>query len=265
MPGLLSLANELIRNISDELDTRKVFRGTCRRINAVVSPRVFSYITIDIHRDRLNTGISQLEALATQSTHIAEYVRTIDIRHLTPDYSPYPHRTYKLFGSERIFSIETEHRELEVEWGRKKMRELLPKALAALKGITTAMWMACGPSPDWALVLVSQFLGALPGLDTLHITTPLGKPELHLNRISNLTKLTVKNDHDTTISEIIANSPYLTHLNICGDKSEVTDHTPTLHSLLGKVPLGQPLRLEHLSIDCYCVGSTTKHSRTSAI
>ncbi|KAF8869501.1 hypothetical protein BD779DRAFT_682136 [Infundibulicybe gibba] len=248
MPGLLSLANELIANIADELDTRKIFRNTCRRINAVVSPRVFSYITIDIHEERLDVGISQLEALATKSTCAAEYIRTIDIRRLAPKYNP----KGPTFVNGKLV-VNNEPKNPKIDLVEERMRELLPGALSTLKGATTAIWAMCGRNPDWASVLVSEFLATLPALDTLHLVAALGQPKLHLDRISNLTKLIVKNDPDAAIAEIIANSPHLTHLDILTNSYEVAGYTTTLHSLLGNVPRGRPLRLEHLGVSGCCV------------
>ncbi|KAF8886378.1 hypothetical protein BD779DRAFT_627981 [Infundibulicybe gibba] len=249
MPGLLSLANELITNIANELDTRKGLRGTCRRINAVVSPRVFSYIIIDIHADRLDVGISQLEALATGATCVAEYVRKIDIRHLSPNYSP----SDRKFIQDEPQVGSDEPKRLKVGWAQEKMRELLPEALSTLKGATTAIWKMCYGNPYWASVLVSEFLGTLPALDTLHLMEVLAQPKLRLDRISNLTKLTVRNDPHVPIAEIIANSPRLTHLDLLPSNWRVAGYTATLHSTLKKVPRGRPLRLEHLRIGDSCV------------
>ncbi|KAF8886379.1 hypothetical protein BD779DRAFT_1441696, partial [Infundibulicybe gibba] len=226
-------------------------RNTCRRINAVVSPRVFSYITIDIHEERLDVGISQLEALATKSTCAAEYVRTIDIRRLAPNYSPNACGGYMFVNGKPIVSEETKNPKIDL--AEERMCELLPKALSTLKGATAAIWAMCGRNPDWASVLVSEFLATLPALDTLHLVAALGQPNLHLNRISNLTKLIVENDPDASIAEIIANSPHLTHLDILADSYQVAGYTATLHSLLGNVPRGRPLRLEHLGVSGCCV------------
>ncbi|KAF8886380.1 hypothetical protein BD779DRAFT_628057 [Infundibulicybe gibba] len=246
MPGLLSLANELILSIADELDTRKIFRGTCRQINAVVSPRVFSYITIDIHEERLDVGISQLEALATRSTCTAEYVRTIDIRRLAPNYGP--NMGYTFVNGK--FVVDEDPKDPKTNWAQEKMRELLPGALSALKGATTAIWKACDRDPDWVSVLVSEFLGTLPALDSLHLIAPCEQFVPHLNRlrISSLTKLVVSSGPDAAIAKIIANNPCLTHLDVLVFRTFGSGDITTLHSLLEDVPLGQPLRLEHLRI-----------------
>ncbi|KAF8888134.1 hypothetical protein BD779DRAFT_480153 [Infundibulicybe gibba] len=260
MPGLLSLPNELISDIGDELDTRKVFRSTCKRINAVVSPRVFSYITIDIHGDRLDVGISQLEALATKSTCAAEYVHTIDIRRLAAN----THRGHTFINGKLVVRKELESS--KTDWAQEKMRELLPEALSTLKGATTAIWMIYSGNPDWTSVLVSEFLGTLPALNALHLSM-LGKlkPLAHQLRISSLTKLIVKSDPDAAIAEIIANNPHLTYLDILMIRYGVAGDTATLHSLLEKVPLGGPCALNTSGSMGAMSGLTTEHCHTSAI
>ncbi|KAF8887399.1 hypothetical protein BD779DRAFT_518878 [Infundibulicybe gibba] len=84
MPWILSLPNELILRIASELDTCKVFRATCRRINLALAPQLLSHIVINVTTKRIDVGISQLEALAAGSTSAGEYVRTIDIQFLSP-------------------------------------------------------------------------------------------------------------------------------------------------------------------------------------
>ncbi|KAF8886333.1 hypothetical protein BD779DRAFT_627199 [Infundibulicybe gibba] len=111
--------------------------------------------------------------------------------------------------------------------------------------------------PDWAPALVSKFLEMLPALGALDLIEASGHPELwvHLNRISNLTKLTVKGGPDAAIAEIIANNPHLTHLELLAPSYPygIGDYARTLHSFLAKVPQGRPLRLEHLGVTGYCV------------
>ncbi|KAF8899464.1 hypothetical protein BD779DRAFT_1667131 [Infundibulicybe gibba] len=232
MLGLLSLPNELISTIADELGTRKTFRGTCKRINAVLSPQLFSSITINIDEELIDAGILQLEALATKSTCAAEYVLICGRLVKEPNH-------------------------LKAAWAQGKIRELLPEALSTLKGVTTVTWEMYSTDPDWASVLVSAFLETLPALSALDLTEAPEHPEpwVHLNRISNLTKLTVRGGPDATIIEIIANSPHLTHLDLLapGRRHRVGDYPGTLHSFLGKVPRGRPLRLEHLGVTRYCV------------
>ncbi|KAF8886381.1 hypothetical protein BD779DRAFT_628056 [Infundibulicybe gibba] len=130
------------------------------------------------------------------------------------------------------------------------MRELLPEALSALKGATTVIWTMRHKDPDWTSVLVSEFLGTLPALDTLDLVVNLEQPKVHLNRASNLTKLTVKSISGASAAEI---NPHLTHLDVLAFDCWPLDDTTTLHNVLEKVPRGRPLRLEHLCISGYCV------------
>ncbi|KAF8890054.1 hypothetical protein BD779DRAFT_1469389 [Infundibulicybe gibba] len=232
------------------VSTRKTFRGTCKRINAVLSPQLFSSITINIDEELIDAGILQLEALATKSTCAAEYVRTIHIYCLVPYYHSPPSTRFgpTVIGGRLV----KEPNHPKAAWAQGKIRELLPEALSTLKGVTTVT-----TDPGWASVLVSAFLETLPALSALDLTEAPEHPELwvHLNRISNLTKLTVRGGPDATIIEIIANSPHLTHLDLLapGRRHRVGDYPGTLHSFLRKVPRGQPLRLEHLGVTRHCV------------
>ncbi|KAF8885597.1 hypothetical protein BD779DRAFT_1625193 [Infundibulicybe gibba] len=259
MPHLLSLPNELISTIANELDTRKKFRGTCRRINTVVSPRLFSSIIIDIDGGLIDAGISQLEALATKSTCAAEYVRTVYIYCLAPhDYDLHTRLIPTFVGGRLIKKPVKKLNHPKIDWVQGKIRELLPEALSMLKGATTVIWAMYSTNPDWASALISASLETLPALGALHLTEAPGHPELwpaHLNRIPNLTKLTVRGGPDGAVAEIIANSPHLTRLNLLvpGHRHGVGDHAGTLHSFLGKIPQGRPLHLEHLAITGYCV------------
>ncbi|KAF8886389.1 hypothetical protein BD779DRAFT_1786601 [Infundibulicybe gibba] len=126
MTGLLSLANELIGKIGDELDTCKAFRGTCRQINHAITPQVFSHLIID--EDRIHLSISQLEALTARSTRAAEYVQTVDIRLLAPNYNPRSPGEYVFSGGEWV--LQEGPKGPEVAWAHEKMRELLHKLLA---------------------------------------------------------------------------------------------------------------------------------------
>ncbi|KAF8886387.1 hypothetical protein BD779DRAFT_1624905 [Infundibulicybe gibba] len=253
MPGLLSLANELISQIGSELDTRKAFRGTCKQVDHVIAPQVLSYLVININEERIHLSISQLEALAVRSTRAAEYVQTVDIRLLAPNYNPRSPGGYVFSNGEWV--LQEGPKGPEVAWAHEKMRELLLPALSTLTGTATVNWKMSDRNPAWATIAVSEFLANLPVLRTLRLKTKeSGMPGLQLHRVSNLTEFVVDGYHGILpISEIIGNSPDLTHLNIQTFSYGVEAHTPTLHGLLSMVPRDRPLRLRYLGIKGCCV------------
>ncbi|KAF8886345.1 hypothetical protein BD779DRAFT_1530897 [Infundibulicybe gibba] len=218
MPSLLSLPNELIIKIADRVETCKSFRGTCRRIDLIVSPQVLSRLVIDINKRSIDQSISQLEALASKSIRAAEFVRTVDIRHLAPNHDPDP--------SWRNF------------WGFKPNLTMNNR------------------DPDWALAIVCEFLATLPKLRMLYLTGSAGseghRPGVRLNwHISSVTKLTLR-EFDDSISEIIGSSPGLTHLDLEYARA-FGERTPTFHDLISKVPADCPLQLHHLRIQGCCI------------
>ncbi|KAF8886331.1 hypothetical protein BD779DRAFT_1673250 [Infundibulicybe gibba] len=249
MSGLLSLPNELITQIADQLETQKLFRGTCRRMDLILSPRVLFRLTIDINKESIDRGISQLEALTSGSIRAAQFVRTVDIRHLAPNCDP-----NQAFRSEYgLWGVPAQTTEQQVEWAYSKMRELLPAALATLAGAQTINWIMNDKNPDWASAIVCEFLDTLSGLQALRLTGSGPKPQIHLNHISNLTKLTVRGGLGDLVSEIIGSSSGLSHLDLEYPDEVFGEWVPTFHKLLSKVPANRPLRLHHLRIHGYCV------------
>ncbi|KAF8886371.1 hypothetical protein BD779DRAFT_1530933 [Infundibulicybe gibba] len=238
MTGLLSLANELILKISDQLEKRKAFRSTCRRIDLLVSPRLFSHMTIDIWEENASSGIYQLEALATGSTRVGEYVRTLDIRRLLANPSPRD-RQRGQWGRDK-------------KWAEEKMREFLPVALSALGGVTTVIYKMETKNLEWATILVCEYLATLPMLHTLDLRALHIPPELHPSRISNLNKLVLESDNNlSAIVEIIGGSPNLTELDYHCSGLSRSGVVPSLHHLLSKVPRERPLHLQKLGASGY--------------
>ncbi|KAF8886347.1 hypothetical protein BD779DRAFT_1673263 [Infundibulicybe gibba] len=206
MPTLLSLPNDLIIKIADQLKKCKSFRGTCKRIDLIISPQVLSRLIIDISKESIDRSISQLEALASRSIRTAEYVRTIEIRHLDPTIS----HSYSNPPGAQAQMIQMQ----EPEALYRKIRELLPAALSTLAGTQTVILATSIRNPEWVSAIVYEFLVTLPDLRTLHFTGP-ARPETHTWvhpnwNISNITKLTLRGCLDNSISDIIGNSLGLT-------------------------------------------------------
>ncbi|KAF8886346.1 hypothetical protein BD779DRAFT_1801038 [Infundibulicybe gibba] len=247
MSNLLSLPNELIIKIADQLETCKSFRGTCKRIDLIISPQVLSRLIIDISKESIDRSISQLEALARGSIRTAEYVRTIEIRHLDPTIS---HNSLGV----RAQVIQTQ--EPEASWVHRKIRELLPAALSTLTGTQTVIFAMSIRNPEWASVITCEFLATLPDLRTLHLIGPV-RPETHTQihpnwNISNITKLTLRGCLDNSISDIIGNSPGLSHLDLEYPVGAFGKRIPTFHELFSKVPADRPIPLHYLRIRGYC-------------
>ncbi|KAF8886332.1 hypothetical protein BD779DRAFT_1530819 [Infundibulicybe gibba] len=248
--GLLSLPNELIAQISDQLETCKEFRKTCKRINLIVSHRLLSHIVIDINKRRISLSISQLEALAGRLTRAAEHIHTVDIRDVAPNYYPIIRSYTLLQDGLTIRRIEQQNSDVDMDWAEKKIRELLPVALSTLVGAQTVVWAINDRDPAWASSIISKFLATLPLLRTLHLISPwIDEYKFYETRISNLTKLTVRGCLDISVSEIIGSSPDLIHLDV----EYVSHHgsvgsTSMFHELLGRVPHDNPLKLHHLRI-----------------
>lgn len=68
----------------DECGNEKLcnFRVVCRSLNAVVEPKLFSRIIINIRHDRLDISRAQLQALSAGTTRASEFVRQLEIRSL---------------------------------------------------------------------------------------------------------------------------------------------------------------------------------------
>ncbi|KAF8887401.1 hypothetical protein BD779DRAFT_518975 [Infundibulicybe gibba] len=252
-PKLLSLPNELIIRIANELETCKIFRATCRQINLALAPHLLSRIVIDVTPRRIDVSISQLEALAAGSTSAGEYVRTINIQCLSPLRSlGVP--SYELYsfpiGGSRFDGRDPDRSRMN--WARARVVELLPAALSTLKRAETLIWNINGGDLDGALDPI--FARLLPPSPTITITASLGISNPQLNHALNLTKLTVTDYlKKCWIAKIIGASPNLTHLDLLSSPCYFGEHTPTLHGVLSSVPRGRPLRLQHLGISGYCV------------
>ena len=69
-------------------------------MSAVLQSHILRSIAIDITRDRLNTGISQLTTLATQGSDAASATLELHIRNLCPSMGPSDHSTRYVFDSD---------------------------------------------------------------------------------------------------------------------------------------------------------------------
>ncbi|KAF8873145.1 hypothetical protein BD779DRAFT_312296 [Infundibulicybe gibba] len=50
---------------------------------------------------------------------------------------------------------------------QEKMCKLMPEALSALKGVKTVVWEMCSINPEWASILVLDFLALTPGISDI--------------------------------------------------------------------------------------------------
>ncbi|KAF8886385.1 hypothetical protein BD779DRAFT_628154 [Infundibulicybe gibba] len=144
MTGLLSLPIELIEQVGEELylDTRsqKNFRQTCTQVDLALAPQLFSHLVIDVKKTRIGPSVSQLQALATKSARIVQYVHTIEIRRLTPYFDP-----QNPFARPNL-------RDLEAKWAYMKLEKHLAAALSTISNVRTVMYamlyLSCSSSPS---------------------------------------------------------------------------------------------------------------------
>lgn len=56
----------------------------CKNFNSAVARSFFSSLVLDVHRSRLELGLSHLEALAAGNTQWSQFARTLKIKRLSP-------------------------------------------------------------------------------------------------------------------------------------------------------------------------------------
>ncbi|KAF8893944.1 hypothetical protein BD779DRAFT_1669459 [Infundibulicybe gibba] len=257
MTRLLSLANELVHEIDKKLDslTRKNFRLTCKQINAVIMPELFSRLVIKINSQRLDLTISQLQALALGTSKAAEYACTVEILSLSPGMSPFPGGVDYIYsgGQKIVAEIPVASK---IEWAHDNLREFLPLVLASARRVKTVIWDMQVLDPQWSQAIVSNFLFSLTNLEELAIRFPgIEYTDLGLHRLTSLRKLYISGYSNELAKEteslagLVANSPALSHFDIDCIDSETS---PALHNFLRKVNHEHPLKLHHLGARaCY--------------
>ena len=95
-------------------------------MSAVLESHILRSISIDITKNRLDTGISQLTTLATQSSDAASATFELHIRNLCPSMGPFDHSTRYVFDSDK---------EDEVKIAEEKMLAMLHVAIASLSNL----------------------------------------------------------------------------------------------------------------------------------
>ncbi|KAJ7817702.1 hypothetical protein B0H14DRAFT_2841915, partial [Mycena olivaceomarginata] len=59
-------------------------RVVCKNFKSAVARSFFSSLVLDVHRSRLELGLSHLEALAAGNTQWSQFARTLKIKCLSP-------------------------------------------------------------------------------------------------------------------------------------------------------------------------------------
>jgi hypothetical protein len=123
-------------------------------------------------------------------------------------------------------------------------------------------WAVSSSDPSWTQTTVIDALAGLSHLQDFRLTlSGAALPLLRLDRLSGLKKISLigscadyRSHIIGGISEAIAKSPKLVHLEVNTATFHTSRETPMLHDLFSKVPKSSPLRLTHLALHGMCAG-----------
>jgi hypothetical protein len=106
-------------------------------MSAVLESHILRSIAIDITKNRLDTGISQLTTLATQSSDAAAATFELHIRNLCPSMDPSNNLTGYVFESDKQEWVEKapSSHPPEVKNAEEKMLAMLHVAIASLSNL----------------------------------------------------------------------------------------------------------------------------------
>ncbi|KAJ3788142.1 hypothetical protein GGU11DRAFT_752952 [Lentinula aff. detonsa] len=175
----LELLN-LIANKVPRLEDRKSLRRTCKLFGEAFKPHVLAEVTLNIHGNNLETGISLLqalvheqEALKTGSVVISglfKHIRTLYIDSLSPAYCPESdadferklralHYTYEVENQVKSW-VKAEPPSQEVCIAERKLHSLLKPALESLSCLTAIHWRWHWKDSQWSLNTIMECLGS---------------------------------------------------------------------------------------------------------
>ncbi|PFH49341.1 hypothetical protein AMATHDRAFT_48793 [Amanita thiersii Skay4041] len=247
--GILSLVPELIERISREaVGNRKSLRATCRRLNQIITPQLFSRMVIDVRRRGLLLIAQQLYAYAYTSRSLALHVRTLVIGSLLYSRDP------------KIIAAKASLNDEYVRKAIASIKESLERALLAMRNVQAVTWKLHNDNPDWArevlLRVISssyrleEFTGKFQGDHQL-------QQNVHFPFLSNLKRFTVAHipAHHIAypalmdaIAHTIGRCNNLEYLDIGAaipSKPAILPE-PTLDALLTHLSPGRILRLRRL-------------------
>ncbi|KAL0578505.1 hypothetical protein V5O48_003498 [Marasmius crinis-equi] len=218
------LPNEILHEISLLIGNDvKNLRLVDKLVNRAVDPIVWDVCPIIIHlnRDYLASGMSMIDDLSRLPV---EKVRKLEIKSLNPSKERHPPRrtwTTKGYNTWIVTPPEPADTEEILEAGR-KLPDLLPRALSALKGLKSVKWQLARQEANWTHGAVLESLGSLPLLVDFRVTSAADAalPLQHLTNGS-LQKLAIKLDSITdsrpfvsSLATVLVQNPLLIHLEL---------------------------------------------------
>ncbi|KAF9038046.1 hypothetical protein BJ165DRAFT_1531939 [Panaeolus papilionaceus] len=241
---LLSLPLELIGKIVEHLPDahKKPLRLVCHDLDGIVARQLFSRIVLKYSNYQPDLLPAQLEALATRSTPIRKYVRSLEIRGFSPD-SHLGVRS-RSRSMERNTSRGSRSRSrgplAEEHIVNRGLLAHLGLAICSLTKVESVWWQFGMNDPEWAKSVVMDALASLPHLSSLKISLGGGSAaSLRLEQLTNLRHIVITGSCPfyreliiPGLRTLIHNSPNLQTLDVDSGTYRVDTETCTLHDLL---------------------------------
>ncbi|KAJ4477883.1 hypothetical protein C8J55DRAFT_515761 [Lentinula edodes] len=177
---LSSLPPELLYKVGLEttrLEDRKSLRRTCSLFAEIFRAHVLAEVTLNIHGDKLDPGISLLQALVDDQdskSGLAKFIKTLCIESLSPSYSLESEREFERKQGECRISYHAET--LKRSWvktesdtvsiAERKLQMLLEPALKSLSCLRSIRWQWLGWKESiWTLNAVVASLSTIHNIE----------------------------------------------------------------------------------------------------
>ncbi|PPR06066.1 hypothetical protein CVT24_004224 [Panaeolus cyanescens] len=263
---LLSLPPELIGKIVEHLPDahKKPLRLVCHDLDGIVSRQLFSRIVLKYSNYQPDLLPAQLEALATRSTSIRKYVRSLEIRGFSPDsHLGVRSRSRSMERNSRGSRSRSRGPLAEEHVVNRGLLAHLGLAICSLTKVESVWWQFGLNDPEWAKSVVMDSLAALPHLSAIKISLGGGSAaSLRLEQLTNLRHITITGSCPfyreliiPGLRTLIHSSPNLQSLEVDSGSYRVDTETCTLHDLLTDITVDS---------DTGTDSSTSKSSRSRA-
>ncbi|KAJ6449677.1 hypothetical protein C8R45DRAFT_144428 [Mycena sanguinolenta] len=218
--SIQDLSFELLEQIIDRVPADHAnLRAVCRSLNFAITPSFFSSLFIDVHRSRLEVGLSHLEALATGKTPWSQFAHTLRIKNLSPSLSV-------------VVDVNKNRENDSINWddlnlAEDRMEQCLPPALESLKNVQTVLWTFTGCSDEsrWTPEAIHDFMASLPQLETFSLTadeTSFSRNyDCDFDRLTGLRNLTLASSDamslgylSRSLSRVVSQNPGLRSLHL---------------------------------------------------
>ncbi|KAL0071762.1 hypothetical protein AAF712_000684 [Marasmius tenuissimus] len=253
----VTLPNEIVHHIAHLAgnDVQNL-RAVNKSINVTVGPIMWETFPIILHLNRENLSLSMTMLEEFSRTSVDKF-RRLEIKSLNPSKEHHPPRRgcQRRNGDGTRIAIPPEPEDTEeIIEARRKLSEILPKALAALKGLRSVKWYVARGDPHSAYEPVFESLGHLLDLADVEIVTSIDPSKLPLHQLTNgsLQRLSIKQENGllsdfrrfiSSLATVFVQNPLLIHLELItphGNKEpfpfqDLFQNTPSntlrLHSL----------------------------------